>query len=171
MSEEQPVTFIEEGVPLPEIAETVEELVEVYGGSVSGRLQLGRTFTLPLRRGVAAGGAVECSLTWSGEHDAGTVTLICNRNVDAPKAQRVLMLITGAAGALLFTIWPFFPQRQEFGALAWIGGAIAIAVYFMTLRKTSGGIALDFLQRLVEQLRDRDPEGGQASGEEVSPEV
>ena len=54
----------------------------------------------------------------------------------------------------MFTIWPFFPQRREFGALAWIGGAVAIAVYFLTLRKTSGGIALDFLQRLVRRQRE-----------------
>jgi hypothetical protein len=66
----------------------------------------------------------------------------------------VLLLVAGVIGALLFTIWPFFPQRREFGALAWIGGAVAISAYFLTLRKTSGGIALDFLQRLVRRQRE-----------------
>ena len=80
--------------------------------------------------------------------------MTCDRDVDAPKAQRVLLLVAGVIGGLLFTIWPFFPQRREFGALAWIGGAVAIAVYFMTLRRTSGGIALDFLQRLARRQRE-----------------
>ena len=80
--------------------------------------------------------------------------MTCDREIDAPKWQRVLLLAVGVVGALLFTVWPFFPQRREFGALAWIGGAVAIAVYFLTLRKTSGGIALDFLQRLVRRQRE-----------------
>ena len=80
--------------------------------------------------------------------------MTCDREIDAPKWQRVLMLGAGVVGALLFTIWPFFPQRRELGALAWIGGAVAIAVYFLTLRKTSGGLALDFLQRLVRRQRE-----------------
>ena len=53
-----------------------------------------------------------------------------------------------------FTVWPFLPHPLEFGALAWIGGAVAIAVYFLTLRKTSGGIAYDFLQRLARRQRE-----------------
>jgi hypothetical protein len=50
-------------------------------------------------------------------------------------------------------LWPFFPGERAFGALAWLGGIIAIAVYLMTLRKTSGGIAYDFLQRLAARQR------------------
>jgi hypothetical protein len=52
-------------------------------------------------------------------------------------------------------IWPFFPHSRELGALSWIGGIIALAVYLMTLRKTSGGIAYDFLQRLAKTQRSR----------------
>ena len=118
---------------------------------MTGREATQRIFTLPLRRGVAAGGSVECRLMWSAD---GSVTMTCDREIDAPKSQRVMLLVAGVIGALLFTIWPFFPQRKEFGALAWIGGAVAIAVYFLTLRKTSGGIALDFLQRLVRRQRE-----------------
>ena len=58
-------------------------------------------------------------------------------------------------GSLLFMVWPFFAHSKELGALAWIGGIIALAVYFMTLRKTSGGIAYDFLQRLAKTQRSR----------------
>src|SRR5207247_412510 len=57
---------------------------------------------------------------------------------------------------LLFMIWPFFPHSQELGTLAWIGGAVAFAVYLMTLRKTSGGIAYDFLRRLARAQRGRE---------------
>ena len=150
----QPVTFTEDQVPFAGIEETVEELVDLYGGEMIERAEQRRRFTLPLRRGVSTGGGVECTLSWQldGEVDS-TVTLTCDRNVDAPRAQRILLLAAGVAGALLFTIWPFFAHRREFGALAWIGGAIAIAVYFLTLRKTSGGIAYDFLQRLARRQR------------------
>jgi hypothetical protein len=104
---------------------------------------------------VATAGAVECTITWTADDDAeGTVTLVCDRDIDAPKTQRVLMLLFGVAGAVLFMLWPFFPQRRELGALAWVGGAVAIAVYFLSLRRTSGGVALDFLQRLVGRQRD-----------------
>jgi hypothetical protein len=148
--EARPVSFTEEGVPVDGIEEGIEEMVDLYGGEMTAREATERRFTLPLRRGVAVGGSVECRLSWSAD---GTLTMTCDREVDAPKLQRILMLVAGVIGALLFTIWPFFPQRKEFGALAWIGGAVAISVYFLTLRKTSGGIALDFLQRLVRRQR------------------
>jgi hypothetical protein len=147
----RPVTFTEERVPVGRIEEGIEELVDLYGGEVTSRADAERRFTLPLRRGMAASGGVECRLTWSPD---GDITMTCDRDVDAPKAQRVLMLVAGVVGALLFTVWPFLPQRREFGALAWIGGAIALSVYFLTLRRTSGGIALDFLQRLVRRQRE-----------------
>ena len=50
---------------------------------------------------------------------------------------------------MFFMIWPFFPHQQELGTLAWMGGLVAVAVYLLTLRRTSGGIAFDFLQRLT----------------------
>src|SRR2546426_1023554 len=142
----RPVSFTEERVPVERIEEGIEEMVDLYGGEVISRGEAERRFTLPLRRGVAASGGVEGRLSWAAD---GEVTMTCDREVDAPRVQRVLLLVAGVVGALLFTVWPFLPQRREFGALAWIGGAIALAVYFLTLRKTSGGIALDFLQRLV----------------------
>jgi hypothetical protein len=149
--EARPVSFSEEAVPVEGIEEGIEELVDLYGGEMTAREATERRFTLPLRRGVAAIGGVACRLTWSAD---GALTLTCDREVDAPKLQRILLLVAGVVGALLFTIWPFFPQRKEFGTLAWIGGAVAISVYFLTLRKTSGGIALDFLQRLVRRQRE-----------------
>ena len=147
----QPVTFTEESVPISGIEEGIDEMVELYGGEITARDAGARRLTLPLRRGISVGGGVECRVSWS---ESGDVTMTCDREIDAPKWQRVLLLVAGVIGALLFTIWPFFPQRREVGALAWIGGAVAIAVYFLTLRRTSGGIALDFLQRLVQRQRE-----------------
>jgi hypothetical protein len=147
----RPVSFAEERVPVAGIEEGIDEMVALYGGDMTSHGAAERVFTLPLRRGMATGGSVECRLSWSAD---GELTMTCDREVDAPKFQRVFLLVAGVVGALLFTIWPFFPQRREFGALAWIGGAVAIAVYLITLRKTSGGIALDFLQRLVRRQRE-----------------
>ncbi|HEX2059711.1 MAG TPA: hypothetical protein VHK90_03140 [Thermoanaerobaculia bacterium] len=156
------VQFTEDRVPLDGIEETFGELVEIYGGDVTATRAGERDFTLPLRRGVASGGAVECTISWAV---TDSVTITCNRDVDAPKAQRVLFLLAGVIGAVLFMLWPFFPHEKGWGSLAWLGGVVAIAVYLMTLRKTSGGIAYDFLQRLAARQRsDHESEGGLEDG-------
>ena len=154
MTEVQPVELTEERVPFAGIEESVEDLVNLYGGVVTASRERARDFQLPLRRGMASGGGVECTVSWSpdDEHMA-TVRVSTNRNIDAPKAQRVLLLVAGIAGSVLFMLWPFFPGESVFGSLAWLGGVVAIAVYLMTLRKTSGGLAADFLQRLAARQR------------------
>ena len=155
MTDGQPVTFTEDRIPFEGMNEAVEDLVELYGGEVIAREERERRFVLPLRRGISSSGGVECTVSWAPDDDRdATVTLLCNRDVDAPRTQRILLLAAGVLGALMFTIWPFLPHPLEFGALAWIGGAVAIAVYFLTLRKTSGGIAYDFLQRLARRQRE-----------------
>lgn len=162
MSEPRPVTLIEDRIPLEGIEEALDELVDLYGGEITESPRASRRFVLPLRRGMASGGAIECTISWAPDPpdegpeaaaSSGTVTLVCDRNVDAPKLQRVLLLVAGTVGALLFMLWPFFPGEREYGSLAWLGGILAIAVYLMTLRKTSGGIAHDFLQRLAARQR------------------
>jgi hypothetical protein len=150
----EPVAFTEDRIPSEGIEETIDELVELYGGEMGESRERAREFTLPLRRGVATAGAVKCTISWApADEGEATVTLSCDREVEAPKAQRVAMLLAGVIGALLFTLWPFFGKGTELGTLAWIGGAVALAVYFLTLKKTSGGIAFDFLQRLAKRQR------------------
>ena len=156
-----PVEFTEDRIPRQGIEETVEELVELYGGEMTDSSANRRQFILPLRRGVATAGGVECTLTWTAEGDGdAVVTLRCNRDIDAPKVQRVLLLTAGVVGSLLFMLWPFFGFERQLGTLAWVGGAVALAVYFLSLRKTSGGLASDFLQRLARRQRAiNDPSG------------
>jgi len=152
----RPVQFTEDRIPAEGIEETISDLVELFGGEVTSSAANERKMILPMRRGIAAAGGVECTVSWAaGEAGDAVVTLVCNRDVDAPKAQRVFLLVAGVIGSLMFLIWPFFPHSRELGALAWIGGVIALAVYFMTLKKTSGGIAYDFLQRLARTQRGR----------------
>lgn len=157
----RPVEFREDQIPRQGIEETISGLVELYGGEMTASQANLRRFTLPLRRGVATAGAIECTVSWppgqSGDASGETtVTLVCDRELDAPKVQRVLLLAAGVIGALLFTMWPFFSHARELGTLAWVGGLVALAVYFMTLRRTSGGIAYDFLQRLARAQRERE---------------
>ena len=129
MTDAQPVEFTEDRIPMEGIEETISELVELYGGAMEETREASRVFTLPLRRGIAASGAIECTISWAlQEAGAGTVTLRCDRDVDAPKAQRVAMLVIGVIGSLLFMLWPFTIHGTQFGALAWIGGAVAVAV-------------------------------------------
>lgn len=154
MTEPKPVELTEDRLPVEGIEEGIGELVDLYGGEITAERERARDFILPLRRGFAGGGGVECTISWAPhDENLATVTLTANRHVDAPKAQRVLLLLAGAIGSVLFMLWPFFPKERQYGALAWLGGLIAIAVYLLTLRKTSGGIAVDFLQRLAARQR------------------
>jgi len=154
MTEPKPVELTEDRIPFDGIEETIDELVEMYGGEVTARRERAREVLLPLRRG-GGGQAVECTVSWEPDDERdGTVTLLCNRNVDAPKAQRLFLLVAGVIGVVLFMLWPFYPNERGWGSLAWLGGIIAIAVYLMTLRKSSGGIAVDFLQRLAARQRE-----------------
>lgn len=156
MTEAKAVELTEDRVPFDGIEEAIRELVEMYGGEIKAERERERDFTLPLRRGVAAGGSVECTLSWAPDDATdATVHLHCNRDIDAPKVQRVLLLLAGVIGSFLFMLWPFFPGQKQFGTLAWLGGAVAIAVYLMTLRRTSGGLAVDFLQRLAARQRSQ----------------
>ncbi len=157
MPAEERVEFTEDRIPSAGIEEAIDDLVELYGGEMQERGAHERRFILPLRRGVATGGGIECTVSWAvGANDEATVKLVCDRHVDAPKAQRVALLIVGVIGALLFTLWPFYGKHAAtpLGTLAWVGGFLAIAVYLMTLRRTSGGIAYDFLQRLARRQRE-----------------
>lgn len=158
MTENTPVEFTEDRVPSDGIEETISELIELYGGDMTAARVNERQFVLPLRRGFAPAGGVECTLSWQGETEA-TVKLVCNRDVDAPKWQRFALLFAGAVCALMFTMWPFFAHYgRELGTAAIFCGLVAVAVYFLTLKRTSGGIAYDFLQRLAARQRDREAE-------------
>jgi len=150
------VEFTEDRVPSDGIGAAVDDLVELYGGEMQASQGQERRFILPLRRGVSVAGGVECTVSWAVDAgDQATVTLVCNREVDAPKSQRVALLVVGVIGALLFTMWPFFGKAAtQLGTLAWVGGFVALAVYFLTLRRTSGGLAYDFLQRLARRQRE-----------------
>ena len=150
------IEFTEDRIPSQGLPESVDELVELYGGEMQASRESERQFILPLRRGVAVSGGVECTVTWAVDAaDQATVKLVCNRDVDAPKSQRIAILVIGVIGALLFTIWPFFGKAAtQLGTLAWVGGFVALAVYFLTLRRTSGGLAYDFLQRLARRQRE-----------------
>lgn len=154
MTEQRPVELTEDRIPLEHLEENLGELIDLYGGAITATRERETAFTLPLRRGVASSGSVECTISWTAE---GAVRLVCDRDVDAPRFQRVLLLVAGVLGSVMFMLWPFFPHETAYGSLAWMGGLLAIAVYLMTLRKTSGGIAYDFLQRLAARQRANPP--------------
>ena len=154
MTEERPVEFTEDRIPADGIEEAIDELVDLYGGEIKASRLNEREFVLPLRRGVATSGGVQCTVSWAKDAaNEATVRLVCDRDVDAPKAQRIALLVAGVVGSMFFMIWPFFPHQQELGTLSWMGGIVALAVYFLSLRRTSGGIAFDFLQRLARRQR------------------
>ena len=83
----RPVEFTEDRIPREGIEETISDLVDLFGGEMMGSRENERRFTLPLRRGIAAAGGIECTVSWTAAEDGqAVVTLNCNRDVDAPKA-------------------------------------------------------------------------------------
>ncbi|HUO84063.1 MAG TPA: hypothetical protein VM534_03025, partial [Thermoanaerobaculia bacterium] len=135
MSERRRIELREDRIPLEGIAESVSEVVELFGGRIRAHSDGEILFTLPSRRGVAAAGGVDCRMTWApqgGGEGEGTVVLTTGAEVGAARVQQILLLAVGAAGALVWILWPFFPTL---GALSWIGGAVAVAAWCLTLRR------------------------------------
>jgi hypothetical protein len=150
------ISYSERDVPLAEIESAAEQMVGMFGGSVASRDAQSVTFRLPRRRGVAASGEVAGSLSWIAEGEepgAGTVTVTADEELSVPRAKRIGLLIAGVIGVGFFLVWPFFPGL---GPLAWIGGAVAIAVYLLTLRTTQTGLVWALLQRVVELQLERE---------------
>ncbi|HVT45465.1 MAG TPA: hypothetical protein VMT00_13875 [Thermoanaerobaculia bacterium] len=147
MGSEREIELTEEAVPLDGIEDAASDLIRMHGGEVravtAGRID----FVLPERRGVAAAGGIGCTLSWIGESEGeGRVTISADRDIEAPKLQRLALLTVGSLGALLWLLWPFFP---EYAALAWIGGAVAFATYFLSLRRNHGGAVASLLKHLA----------------------
>lgn len=147
MSEMQPVEFSESGVPLEAIAASALELIEIFGGTVVSQEAHRIRFTIPNRRGVAASGDIRVDVSWPDEAaGTGTVNVNASAEVEAPRLQQIALLGLGSIGAILFLLWPFFPQISP---LAAIGALLAIAAYFLTLKKTRKGVVQGFLHELV----------------------
>lgn len=159
MSEEtsRKISYSEDDVPLENIFESVGDIVTMLGGTVGERGPSSIAFTLPRRRGVAASGEVAGEVSWTfGESGTGRVTITADEELNVSRPQRLALLVAGVVGAGLFVVWPFFPGL---GALAWIGGLVAIAVYLLTLRTTQNGMIWHLLQRIADVQVARAEEG------------
>jgi hypothetical protein len=153
MTDPNRIELEEDRVPLEGIRETATDLVELFGGSVSSQSDQEIVFALPAQRGFAAGGEIQCRMFWSNEsEDEGTVHLSATREVVRPRASHIAILVAGVLGAILWTLWPFFPSL---GAASWVGAAIAFAAFFLTSRRTSEGIVADLLGRVARAQRER----------------
>jgi hypothetical protein len=150
---DQPIRYVEMEVPLVDIDQSVEHVVEIFGGAIVQRGENRLDFSLPRRRGVPAAGHIQAAVSWKAENAAeGSVTIETGEEVMLARGQRIALLVAGVVGATLFLAWPFFPRSGE---VAWIGGLIALAVFFMTLRKTQHGTVATMLQRIVDMQFDR----------------
>lgn len=161
MSEERKIEYVEDRVPLEAIDDTVSEVIDTYGGVITSRGEGSVDFDLPRRRGVPASGSVACALSWKRDNETeGTITLTSGEEMTAPRPQRIALLAMGVIGALLWTVWPFFPNM---GPVAWVGGALAIAAYLLTIKKTPRGIVWGMLQRIAEIQRVRAMQAAEAT--------
>lgn len=156
-----PYEVTESNIPLDGITETSQDLVELYGGQWVGSAEGVMTFSLPARRGIAAGDQVHCEMTTEETlQEGGVVRLRSELHVEKSPARLALLLI-GVVGAMLWLVWPFFPNL---GPVAVIGGVIAFAAYFLSLRRSPAGLMYDFVQRLARiQRAESDEDAGASS--------
>lgn len=146
-----PVRYREHRVPLDGIEETVEAVIELYGGEITGRDPDRVSFQLAPDR---ESGGIDCELSWKNDPDGtagqGIVVFEGGRELAPPKLQRILLLIVGAAAGLLSLMWPFFP---DLGPILVVSAVIAIATFLLTLRMTPGGVGGDMLQKIARTQR------------------
>lgn len=147
----EPLRYREHRVPLDGIEETVEAVVELYGGEITSRDPHRVSFQLAPD---SESGGIECALSWesdpAGSAGEGIVLFEGGRELAPPKVQRVLLLVVGAAAGLLSLMWPFFP---DLGPILVVSAIIAIATFLLTLRMTPGGVGGDMLQKIARTQR------------------
>lgn len=151
----QPVRYREHRVPLDGVEETVEAVIELYGGVVTEREPGRVSFDLAPER---EGGGIDCVISWnpdpSGAPGEGIVVFEGGPELAPPKLRRALLLIIGAIAGVLALMWPFFP---ELGPILVVSAIVAIATFLLTLRMTSGGVGGDMLEKIARTQRmDRD---------------
>ena len=152
-SDARPGELVEDHVPLEGIRETIELVVSSHGGEVtpaSAADALG--FRLPIRQGIGASGEIRGTIRWEGDPGDGVVRIASDGEITRPRWSHIAILVAGAIGSLLFILWPFYPAL---GPASWVGGALAFAAYFLTLRRTHGGT----LARLLGNIADAQREG------------
>lgn len=149
------VDYTEEGVPLEGIEDTIEAVILSHGGVLTGSSGREIRFQLPLRPGVAATGAIDGAFRWETDPEApggGLINVTASDDVQKPSGSHVALLLAGTVGALLFILWPFFPAL---GAASWVGGALAFAAWFLTLKRSRSGLIARLLDHVADAQRMR----------------
>lgn len=150
MSEDR-LRFREHRVPLEEIDDTVEAVIELYDGRVTARAADRIDFLLGADEDRTG---IQCSIWWRPDPDGaageGIVAFESGPELSPPKGRRTLLLLVGSVAGVLAIMWPWFPQL---GPLLIVAGVVAIATFLMTLRMTPGGVAGDMLRRIARTQR------------------
>ena len=149
----RPGEQVEDHVPLEGIRETIELVVTSHGGELlPAPAPDAVAFRLPIRQGIGASGEIRGTIRWEGDPRDGVVRVVSDGEITRPRWSHVAILVAGTIGSLLFILWPFYPAL---GPASWVGGALAFAAYFLTLRRTHGGT----LARLLGNIADAQREG------------
>ena len=147
------VEHVEDHVPLEGIRETIEMVVASHGGEVLEEPRGGDAvaFLLPLRQGIGASGAIRGTIRWEGDPADGVLRIVSDGEIARPRWSHIAILVAGTIGSLLFILWPFYPAL---GPASWVGGALAFAAYFLTLRRTHGGVLARLLGNIADAQRE-----------------
>lgn len=147
----QGVRYREHRVPLEGIEETVEAVIELYGGEVRERDPARVLFVLFPEH---ESGGIDCAISWSGDPEGGAgegiIAFEAGPELAPRKLQKFLLLLIGSAAGILALMWPFFP---DLGPILIVSAIVAIATFLLTLRMTPGGIGGEIVQRIARTQR------------------
>ena len=147
----QPIQSREHRVPLDGVEETVEAVIELYGGVVTARNPSRVAFDLAPDR---EEGGIGCVISWqpdpAGAPGEGIVVFDAGPELAPPKLRRAVLLIIGSIAGVLALMWPFFP---ELGPILVVSAIVAIATFLLTLRMTSSGVGGDMLEKIARTQR------------------
>lgn len=152
MSGARAAEHVEDHIPLEGIRETIEMVVSSHGGEVlDASAPDAVAFRLPVRQGIGASGEISGTIRWEGDPADGALRIVSDGEVTRPRWSHIAILIAGTVGSLLFILWPFYPAL---GPASWVGGALAFAAYFLTLRRTHGGTLARLLGNIADAQRE-----------------
>lgn len=150
---ERPYRLSESRVPLDGIELTAKDLIEFFGGNVTSEGASSLAFTMPARKSVGTRDLLRCEVRWfpsENPEDEGTIEIASKVEAQSSPT-RTAMLVIGVIGALVWLVWPFFPNL---GAVSWVGAAVAFAAYFLSLTRSPAGTIYEFVQRLAAIQRE-----------------
>lgn len=160
----EPPRSIELPVPVDAALQAVEDAAEVWGAEWH-RDGTGGSLVLPVTAGIRLG-MIEGAVRGERQGDRSKLHFEVARTQYRVHVAALVVLLLGAAGALLTVVAPLVPPLLE---LLPIGGLLALLAWFLVVARFRSRNTADFFA-LVEQVAEENRRGAAAESENTEPE-